>query len=66
MLDEKVDVPVWDRPLAELVANTTRIDPASLQFITRGFAGGKSVEMVPWFRLTHERQNLYWKGAAGV
>ena len=63
MLNEKVDLPRWERPLAELVANTSRTDPASLRFTTRGFAGGASVEMIPWFRLTHERYNLYWKGA---
>jgi DUF1680 family protein len=63
MLNENVDIPRWDRPLAELVANTTRADPSSLRFTTRGFAGGATVEMIPWFRLTHERYNLYWKGA---
>jgi len=61
MLNENVDIPVWDRPLAELVANTTRTDASSLSFTTRGFAGGASVEMIPWFRLTHERYNLYWR-----
>jgi hypothetical protein len=64
MLDGKIDIPVWGRPLAELVSSTTRTDPASLRFTTRGFAGGASVEMIPWFRLTHERYNLYWKGSA--
>jgi hypothetical protein len=63
MLNEKVDVPVWNRPLAELLTNTSRTDATSLKFTTRGFAGGASVEMIPWFRLTHERYNLYWKGA---
>jgi uncharacterized protein len=66
MLNEKVDLPRWDRPLAELVANTSRTDPASLRFTTRGFAGGASVEMIPWFRLTHERYNLYWKGSTSA
>jgi DUF1680 family protein len=63
MLDEKVDIPRWDRPLGELLANTTRTDRDSLKFTARGFAGGATVEMIPWFRLTHERYNLYWKGA---
>ena len=63
MLNDAVPVPAWNRPLAELVSNTTRGDPTSLTFTTQGFAGGASVEMIPWFRLTHERYNLYWKGA---
>jgi DUF1680 family protein len=65
MLNEKVDVPRWERPLAELIANTSRTDPASLRFTTRGFAAGASVEMIPWFRLTHERYCLYWNGLYG-
>ena len=60
MLNEVIDIPVWGKPLNELVASTSRTDAASLSFTTRGFAGGKSVEMIPWFRLTHERYNLYW------
>jgi uncharacterized protein len=62
MLNEPIDVPRWNRPLAELLANTTRTDPQTLRFTTHGFEGGKSVELIPWFRLTHERYNLYWQG----
>ncbi|MEO8541652.1 MAG: beta-L-arabinofuranosidase domain-containing protein [bacterium] len=60
MLNEKVEIPRWDRPLAELIPNTARTDPQTLHFTTRGFAGGKEVELLPWFRMTHERYNLYW------
>jgi DUF1680 family protein len=63
MLNEAVPIPRWNRPLAELVANTTRSDTASLTFTTRGFDGGASVELIPWFRIAHERYNLYWQGA---
>jgi hypothetical protein len=66
MLDEQIDVPRWDRPLAELIANTSRTDAPLLTFTTRGFVHGENMEMIPWFRLTHERYNLYWKGAAGA
>jgi DUF1680 family protein len=62
MLDAKVDVPRWNRPLAELVANTKRTSTDELRFTTTGFEGGKSVELIPWFRMTHERYNLYWHG----
>jgi DUF1680 family protein len=62
MLDEKIDLPRWSRPLAELIANTKRTSADELRFSTTGFDGGRSVELIPWFRLTHERYNLYWQG----
>ena len=54
-------IPRWTRPLAELVANTTRTNPQTPGFRTTGFEGGASVELIPWFRLTNERYNLYWR-----
>ncbi len=61
MLQADVKIPRWTRPLAELVANTTRTNPERLEFRTSGFEGGASVDLIPWFRLTHERYNLYWQ-----
>jgi hypothetical protein len=61
MLQAHVKVPKWTKPLAELVANTKRTSQDRLEFRTAGFDGGASVELVPWFRLTHERYNLYWR-----
>jgi DUF1680 family protein len=61
MLKADVNVPRWTKPLAELVANTTRTNAEKLEFRTAGFEGGASVELLPWFRLTHERYNLYWR-----
>ena len=60
--NEKIDIPRWTRPLGELLANTKRTSDDELRFTTTGFEGGKSVELIPWFRLTHERYNLYWQG----
>ncbi len=62
MLQAAVEVPRWTKPLAELVANTTRTNPDRLEFRTTGFDGAASVDLIPWFRLTNERYNLYWKG----
>jgi DUF1680 family protein len=62
MLDDKIDIPRWNRPLAELLANTKRTSDDDLRFTTTGFEGGKSIELIPWFRMTHERYNLYWQG----
>ena len=61
MLDDKVPIPVWSKPLAQLPANLTRTDAHSLTFTAAGFEGGAPVQFVPWFRLTHERYNLYWQ-----
>ena len=61
MLNADVEIPRWTRPLAELPASLERIDGTSLRFRARGFAGGAEVEFIPYFRLTHERYNLYWR-----
>jgi DUF1680 family protein len=65
MLNEPVTIPSWSRPLAELLASTARVDGASLRFIARGFEGGATVELIPWFRATNERYNLYWRRSSG-
>jgi uncharacterized protein len=61
MLNEEIEIPRWTRPLEDLPARTKRIDGDQLRFTAAGFDGGKSVELIPWFRLTHERYNLYWR-----
>jgi uncharacterized protein len=62
MLNDPVTVPAWSRPLAELPAHFTRTDPKRLTFIAAGFQGGP-VKFIPWFRVAHERYNLYWRGS---
>jgi uncharacterized protein len=61
MLQANVNIPKWTKPLAELVANTTRTSQDRLEFHTAGFAGNAGVNLIPWFRLTDERYNLYWR-----
>jgi DUF1680 family protein len=61
MLQANVNIPRWTKPFADLVANTTRTNADRLEFRTTGFEGGASVTLVPWFRLAHERYNLYWR-----
>jgi uncharacterized protein len=61
MLNAEVTIPRWTKPVGDLAKLTTRTDPASLRFRTTGFEGGASVELIPWFRLTDERYNLYWR-----
>jgi DUF1680 family protein len=62
LLNEQVPIPRWSRPLSELVTATERSDPHNLRFIARGFEDGENVELIPWFRIAHERFNLYWQG----
>ena len=66
MLQADVKIPRWTKPLGELVANTRRTNPDKLEFRTSGFEGGSSIELLPWFRLTHERYNLYWAASAAT
>jgi DUF1680 family protein len=65
MLNDPVPIPSWKKPLTELLASTTRVDGKSLRFIARGFEGGTDVELIPWFRTTNERYNLYWRRSSG-
>jgi uncharacterized protein len=60
MLNEPVAIPRWTRPLVDLLTTTSRAEGKTLRFVTRGFDGGASVELIPWFRATNERYNLYW------
>jgi DUF1680 family protein len=61
MLNEPVPIPRWTRPLQELPARTRRLDGDVLRFEAEGFEGGGTVELIPWFRATHERYVLYWE-----
>jgi DUF1680 family protein len=61
MLNDAVSIPAWPRPLAELPAHFTRTRRDRLTFIAAGFTGGP-VKFIPWFRVAHERYNLYWRG----
>jgi DUF1680 family protein len=63
MLNDSVPLPTWPRPLAELPAHFTRTGRERLAFIAAGFTGGP-VQFIPWFRVAHERYNLYWRGKA--
>ena len=63
MLNADVEDPALDTVRSpSCVANTHAHERrTSSQFTPRGFEGGASVELIPWFRLTHERYNLYWQ-----
>jgi len=61
MLKADVAIPRWTKPLQKLFAHTKRTNPDKLEFRLSGFEGGASVNLIPWFRLTNERYNLYWR-----
>jgi DUF1680 family protein len=61
MLQADVKIPRWTKPLEQLVAHTRRTNSEKLEFTTTGFEDGASVDLIPWFRLTHERYHLYWR-----
>jgi uncharacterized protein len=61
MLNADIAIPHWPLPLAELSAALKRVEGSMLTFTARGFAGVEALEFAPWFRLTHERYNLYWR-----
>ncbi len=65
MLNEPVTLPSWTRPLTELLASTRRVEGPALRFVARGFEGDAEVELIPWFRTTNERYNLYWRRSSG-
>jgi DUF1680 family protein len=60
MLAETVPIPAWSKPLDELPASLVRSNASRLAFSGEGFDGGRTVEFIPWFRIAHERYNLYW------
>jgi DUF1680 family protein len=64
MLQADVKIPRWTSPAADLAKSTTRTSDDRLEFRATGFADGAHVDLIPWFRLTHERYNLYWRTEA--
>lgn len=60
MLNDAVDVPLWQGTAAELVASLTRHD--AMRFTSR-FSEQRTVEFAPYFAIAHERYNVYWKVA---
>jgi DUF1680 family protein len=61
MLNADVQIPHWPLPLSSLPGALTRDDGPGLSFTARGFAGVDTLTFAPYFRLGHERYNLYWR-----
>ena len=61
MLNAEIAIPHWPWPISALPGALTRDQGPELYFTARGFEGVESVKFAPYFRLTHERYNLYWR-----
>jgi uncharacterized protein len=59
MLNDVVPIPRWNRALEDLPGALVRTADGSLDFTARGFDAPGEVGFAPYFRLTHERYNLY-------
>jgi uncharacterized protein len=60
MLNEPTPVPAFVGTPSRFTQSFARADQP-LHFVVRGFEGSRAVEFMPYYRLAHERYNLYWK-----
>ena len=65
MLNDPTPVPAFVGTPAQFIESFERRDDR-LQFVVNGFEGGRSIEFMPYYRLAHERYNLYWKTVQNV
>ncbi len=60
MLNDPTPVPAFTGTPEQLIASL-KPKGEGLQFVASGFEGGRTIEFMPYYRLAHERYNLYWK-----
>jgi len=60
MLNAKVDVPSLVGQASELARHVRPIRGRALLFETVGLGRPRDVELAPFYKLAHERYNLYW------
>ncbi len=61
VLNDKVEVPVLVGDVKELVKQIKPSTGEALTFETKGIGRPHDVSLVPFYRVAHERYNLYWK-----
>ena len=61
MLNSSIDVPSLVGDARALARGVRPMHGESLTFETVGLGRPRDVQLVPFFRLVHERYNLYWK-----
>ena len=61
MLNDKVEVPVLAGDVSEIVGRIKHVKGDALTFRTQGIGRPHDVTLIPYYRVAHERYNLYWK-----
>jgi DUF1680 family protein len=61
MLNAAIEVPTLSGDPAALLRHVTQDARGPLLFRTTGLGRPRDVELAPFYRLAHERYNLYWK-----
>jgi uncharacterized protein len=61
VLDDKVEVPVLVGDAKRVVGQIKPSAREALTFHTSGIGRPRDVTLVPYYRVAHERYNLYWK-----
>jgi len=64
MLNVPLEIPVLTGDPATIVRRIRQDPQDRLTFRTIGVGRPKDVELAPYYRLAHERYNLYWKVVA--
>lgn len=60
-LNQPIDVPVLTGDAAMMVEKIEAVAGSPLTFRTVGLGRPKDVSLVPYYRLAHERYNMYWQ-----
>jgi DUF1680 family protein len=61
VLDDKVEAPVLAGDVGEIVSQIKPSAGEALTFRTSGVGRPRDVTLIPYYRVAHERYNLYWK-----
>ena len=61
VLKEELDVPVLIGDPHEIVSQIQPSPESALAFHTTGIGHPRDVSLIPYYRVAHERYNLYWK-----
>jgi hypothetical protein len=61
VLNDEVDVPVLIGDAWEIVRQIKPSSESALKFHTTGIGNPRDVSLIPYYRIAHERYNLYWK-----
>ena len=61
VLNDEVEVPVLKGDAQEIIKQIKPSAASALTFHTTGIGRPRDVSLVPYYRIAHERYNLYWK-----